>query len=750
MTGISSYAFSGCSSLTSITIPDGVTGIGFYAFEGCSSLTSITIPDGVTSIGHHAFEGCSSLTSIVIPDSVTVIGFYAFSSCTSLTSVTIPSSVTSIGGSAFSGCTSLTSIHITDLAKWCGINFGGADANPLYYEKNLYLNGSLVTELVIPEGVTSIKAYAFYNCTSLTSVTIPTSVTSIGDSAFYGCASIASVHYAGSKSEWRQITIGGQNDRLELAYIQYGKEDPAPIYKVIDNELYVSFDAGKTWTALGDLEDPDLGGDDSGDPTIDGLHSIDMQDKELSLFAMVQSGINANSFNAQYDGDIVHNAVYKRNKNIETRFNCKLNIIDQACNTNINGEGSMLNTMEALKETPTYHIVATAVFQMVKLAQKGLLHDLNSSNIRYVDLTKDYYDQNYNSAYNVGGRQYLVSGKFDLSWYRYQLVTFFNRNLFLDNNVDYLYQTVLDGDWTLTKMGEVASEFHTDDGDTVYNQGDTFGYYTFVGTDSSQTDGWMSAWNLRLIEKKADGYMQKIDVDPTPWNEAVSEFMDMLGSTGCWAGKSADNGGNEDGSVDSNTTVENKFTNGQAAMITYRMYFVEKEEMVQMGRTREGYGIVPLAKANDNQVDYISYIQDQVMAFGIPYSMVDNDYILAQFFLEGFASESYNTTMPAYYERALTKKYVTDELSSEMIRIIDSNVAVDPTSVYISSFGASTTMLRNVYAGKDTIANVLNSKILGDDVPINQRITDFNEAYAALDAQLAADGYVNSERLYVG
>jgi hypothetical protein len=124
ITSISGWSDSGpfyyCSSLTSITIPQGVTSIGYRAFEGCSSLTSITIPQGVTSIGRYAFHDCSSLNSITIPESVTSIESYAFYGCSSLTSITIPESVTSIESYAFYGCDSLriiiwnTSCSITD------------------------------------------------------------------------------------------------------------------------------------------------------------------------------------------------------------------------------------------------------------------------------------------------------------------------------------------------------------------------------------------------------------------------------------------------------------------------------------------------------------------------------------------------------------------------------------------------------------------------------------------------------------
>ncbi len=179
VTSIGVSAFSGCSSLTSITIPDGVTSIGSSAFYGCSGLTSITIPDGVTSIGGSTFRGCSSLTSITIPDGVTTIGNYAFYGCSSLTSITIPDGVTSIGSSAFYGCSGLTSITIPD-----GVTSIGDYA---------FYGCSSLTSITIPDSVTSIGDSAFYGCSGLTSITIPDSVTSIGDSAFYGCSGLTSI-----------------------------------------------------------------------------------------------------------------------------------------------------------------------------------------------------------------------------------------------------------------------------------------------------------------------------------------------------------------------------------------------------------------------------------------------------------------------------------------------------------------------------------------------------------------------------
>ena len=170
-----------------------VRGIGESAFESCESLTSITIPNSVTEIGAWAFYDCESLTSITIPDSVTMIGSYAFCDCESLTSITIPDSVTTIGKGAFEHCRSFANLYIEDIAAWCNIDFGNSSANPMCDAYNVFLNDVLLKNAVIPEGVTKIKAYAFYDCESLRSITIPDSVTEIGESAFDGCESLTSI-----------------------------------------------------------------------------------------------------------------------------------------------------------------------------------------------------------------------------------------------------------------------------------------------------------------------------------------------------------------------------------------------------------------------------------------------------------------------------------------------------------------------------------------------------------------------------
>ena len=220
------YAFYYCHSLTSITIPSGVTSIGNYAFYYCYSLANITIPSSVTTIGSNAFcccyslvsttipsnitslsevtfDNCVSLARITIPSSVTSIGNYAFRNCYSLTSITIPSGVTSIGKNAFSYCYSIESITIPSSVTSIG-TFAFASC---YSLANITIPSSVTSigegtlqdcpslaSITIPSGVTSIGPYAFYYCDFLASITIPSGVTSIGNYAFGGCYGVAEYH----------------------------------------------------------------------------------------------------------------------------------------------------------------------------------------------------------------------------------------------------------------------------------------------------------------------------------------------------------------------------------------------------------------------------------------------------------------------------------------------------------------------------------------------------------------------------
>lgn len=240
---IAGSAFSGCSELTSIIIPDGMVSICEGAFNQCKKLETVTLPNSLTYVGRDVFSACSKLEytkygnllylgnsenaylvlvkevqqnieSCNINNATRIIAGGAFSGCALMREVVIPEGVTHIGEYAFNNMgikitfpaslrrierdafyeTYFSEVHISDVAAWCNIDFCDSPlAQQDSVKSNIYVDGQLLTHLVIPDGVAKIPSCAFFKCINLKSITIPDSVTYIGSSAFYGCSALESI-----------------------------------------------------------------------------------------------------------------------------------------------------------------------------------------------------------------------------------------------------------------------------------------------------------------------------------------------------------------------------------------------------------------------------------------------------------------------------------------------------------------------------------------------------------------------------
>ena len=287
VTAIGDKTFEDCDRLASVTFPSSLKTIGPRAFWGCSSLVTINLPASLSNLSPTAFQRCPSLefltvdsnnptydsrggcngvietstntlvlgcNNTVIPTDITAIGAHAFDG-SGISSITIPGSVRSFGFEAFANCANLTEVHISDLATWCSIDFVNASANPLHpwYNKlikldiprhntvwegeeaylrntHLFVGEQEVTDLVIPDGVTEIKPYAFFCCSYVQSVHIPSSVKTVGKDAFLNLGNcrvdISDI------AAWCNIDFAnpGANPLYDLYYTYFEEEKPCPQY----------------------------------------------------------------------------------------------------------------------------------------------------------------------------------------------------------------------------------------------------------------------------------------------------------------------------------------------------------------------------------------------------------------------------------------------------------------------------------------------------------------------------------------
>ncbi len=177
---INVYAFYGCSTITSLSMPSTLRIIDEDAFDGCTNVSSLSLNEGLLTISHYAFYNLSKVTSLSLPSTlVGEIGEYAFSYI-QMTSVTIPKGVTTLGYACFYQCTKLATVTF-------------ATGSALKSIEGSAFNRTAITTISLPNSVTSIGNYAFYICSKLATVTLPDSLTTLGNSVFYDCSALTAV-----------------------------------------------------------------------------------------------------------------------------------------------------------------------------------------------------------------------------------------------------------------------------------------------------------------------------------------------------------------------------------------------------------------------------------------------------------------------------------------------------------------------------------------------------------------------------
>ena len=383
-----------------------------------------------------------------------------------------------------------------------------------------------------------------------------------------------------------------------------------------------------------------------------------------------------------YSGDVVNDAIYNRELSVENRLKVDLQV-------ELDGSNSGHGPWEWVSKYITsgaceYDIIAGSNYYTSIYAVKGEYHNLK--NVENLNLDKKYWAQGIIEKMTVSDALYMATGSISTYLYDSTFVIYFNKNLCESNGLETaeIFNIVYNGEWTLDKMIAMTSEIYDDyNGDGKRDAGDIYGFGIQV---TSATDGLWSSCDIELTDIDSDGSIIFIpDIDKV--NTVVTKMNNFLWNTiGCVALAESPSYVKENIYL-----LDQQFADDKLLFVTDWLYSASTETM--RGMTSE-YGIIPYPKYDAGQEDYYSFVHDKFTTVGIPITVSDTAKIGAV--LEAMASEGQNNVMPAYYEIALTSRYVSDKDSVNMLNTIVSNIRMDRAWIFapnVNAIGAK--LLRN-------------------------------------------------------
>lgn len=410
---------------------------------------------------------------------------------------------------------------------------------------------------------------------------------------------------------------------------------------------------------------------------------------------------------------VVSDAVYERNVAVQDWLKVEFEFYPE----NDAAQVANSQTLDIQSGQGDYDLVVNGTYVSVQPAMEGKY--INLTPLENVDTSKHYWTQGYNDmvTFTDENMQFLASGPIAISMFRFMYLTLYNKTLFVDNRIDDLYDVVMNGGWTLDYQYSIVKDHYVDkDGDTKASEGDFFG---FVTGDTISVDPYMVAADIHMVIKDAD------TGDLTFNAEAISDLSDLCDkvqllyndeSTYVYKGASLDD-------VPYNFIMDH-FTDNNALMIT-TMFLKMETNYDSLGAL--SYGIAPMPKFSENQTSYYSYVQDQVSCFGISAVVgdIERQEMLAAV-LEAMAYHSYKLVRPAYYETALSERYMQDPQSKEVLDMIFDTLYFDFSSSCSNIFTSCVIRdnLRPILSGTD---NRVSSSTKSWERSVNRFLEKYNE-----------------------
>ena len=381
--------------------------------------------------------------------------------------------------------------------------------------------------------------------------------------------------------------------------------------------------------------------------------------------------------------DPVNDAMFNRNIVVGDRLG--VNIVSKPLE-----DADPFKTVEEIERvvkagSTDYDMFAGACYTTLPAALRGTFYNLRD--LEYLDLSQSYWMQDYNNTLSYGDKQYTATGMIALSTYRLAMVTLFNKELFDDRSIPYLYDAIENNEWTLDYHTALVENFYQDlNGNAIHDEEDLYG---FVSSATINVDAYWSACDVALVEKDAD-QAYKWALDTERLSDSVDKLLKLCyESGGTYLCKEVD-GTAQPG-------IREMFAEGRAATTTLRLLAVELDEIRGM---QDQYGIVPMPKFDAAQKEYGTQMHDQFTVFAIPASAEASKLEMIGAVMEAMASENLRMVKPAYYEIALKRKYMSDPIAWDMLDMAFVNVVVDAGVIYAESLDYPHHHLRTMIADK--------------------------------------------------
>lgn len=405
-------------------------------------------------------------------------------------------------------------------------------------------------------------------------------------------------------------------------------------------------------------------------------------------------------------GDVVNDSIYQRNSKVCERLNVEMDVIlDQGATRHSNIAGTIRNSVSAGSDD--YDIVANAIYGSIPLTTENLLADLQL--VEHLDFDQPWWNQTFLEMTQWNGKNYLALGELSQSMISGAFCMFFNKDMFATYHADQpsLYDTVLDGQWTLDKMIEYCAIYTDLNGNSRADEGDVFGHY-FTNTLTLGADSFFGGSQMHLVDKEDGIFVYN----------GTGERMAMFGEK---LHKLLFEDNNTLRLAYNNDTILKTLSENKTIFTTWML------SGINLLRDMENdFGILPMPKLDESQEEYTTYVHDGSTSFGIPSTKTDTE--MEGAFLEAMAAETYRKVTPAYFEIALKNKYSRDNETSIMLDMLVESVELDYAYIYGQLLGKPIDVIRNLLAGSSACQQTI-STMASKEKPIMKSMEKLEQAY---------------------